>query len=119
MSKGLWSQFYISPGQHSLETPPFDSTTSESPTPGAFAVSCIDNERLSAKPAMQRHFSISAFQPLERGGGRGHGRVLGRKHNSGLALSPAVLRLCLPDPFSPCGKTQKMRFLSFVRGFQT
>lgn len=113
MSKGLWSQFSISPGQHSLQTPPFDSTTSESPPSGAFSVSLMDNGRFPAQPAVQvafQHFSISGFQALGRVARAGQGRVLGRRHNCieciGLALSAALLRLCLPDPFSPCGNTE-------------
>lgn len=118
MSKGLWSRFYISPGPHSVETPPFDSTSSQSRTPG-HSQSPAQIANVYRTSPRKGHCSIAALQPPERGGSRGHGRVLGRRHNSGLALSAAVLRLCLRDPFSPCGKTQKMRFLSFVKGFQT
>lgn len=60
VSKGLWSQFYISPGQRSLETPLLGSTTSYSLAPGAPAASRIENERLSdesAQAAAQR-FSL-------------------------------------------------------------
>lgn len=117
VSKGLWSQFYISPGQRSLETP----------SSAWFNHQLLSRPRsICSLPHRERAFigrvrasGSSAFQPLERGGRRGHSRVLGRRHSSRLALSGAVLRLCLPDPFSPCGKTQKMRFLSFVKGFQT
>jgi len=38
--------------------------------------------------------------------------------DSRLALSRAELRLCPRDSISLYGKTQKMRFLSIVKGFQ-
>lgn len=98
------------------------STSSQSLTAGAPA--WIGN--VYGTNPHQWHLSISSSDHLSIpssdhpsiwgsgvGGGRGHGRVLGRRHSSGL------VRLCLRDPSSPCGKTQKMRFLSFVKGFQT
>lgn len=76
MSEGLWSQCYISPGQHSLQTPPFN----QQPVTHSGST-CMDRECLWDKPtpvashlliiSASHHLIIPAFEALEWVAGEG------------------------------------------------